>query len=437
MKNRRAILSIFALLISLSGIGQQAWSLDDCISYALKNNLQMQQQQLEVTRSENNLLQSKLNFLPSISAGASENLNWGRSVDMQELIIVKNNLTTSTSVNLSGQLTLFDGLSKLNSLKSSYANLDKAHADVAVIKQNLTINITKAYLQLLLAKEILSITQESYASILVQQEKIAKSVEAGNQAYSALLEIAAQVASERSQVVEAEGNVATARLDLMQQLDLEPSDTFEVEMMDVTAAATLASPEDYLNLDYITGNPQIKSAEYALKKSQIELSSAKGRLFPSLILSAGYGTYYSDAANKNFKEQFSSNQNPSMGLSLSIPIFNGFQRATNVKNAKLNVSASELELKNKRMSLSKEIQSAITQANNSHQRSLAARENMLSSEESFRMTEKKYSLGAATITDYIVSKTNMTKAQSDYCQSCYQYIFQLKVLDCYLNEKEE
>ncbi|MDD2594644.1 MAG: TolC family protein [Bacteroidales bacterium] len=425
-------LTAILLISSHYSSGQNRWSLQQCIEYAWDNNLQIKQQEIARDQEKNNLSQSKLVYLPSVNASVGHNFNWGRSVDMQELVIIENKLSQATSASLSASVPVFNGLSNYYNLKSSQIQLSVANLNIDKLKNDISIAITKAYLQLLLSKQIHSNALLSYESIVSQKEKTEKMVNAGSQPYSTLLEIEAQVASERVQVVNAQGQVSSNTLSLIQLLDLPYNSDFDIVTPDLESVFTgeiTTSVEELYN--EARELPQIKSAEYALDNSKIMLSMAKGALYPSISLSAGYGTFYSDAAEGAFKQQFSDNRNPSIGIGLRIPIFNGYQAATKVKNARLSVRNSEIALKTIHQDMMKEIQAAVVEAETCFERGNAARQNKKAMEESFRMAEQKYESGAVTSTDYIISKTNMLKAQSEYYQAYFQYVFQLKILDFY------
>ena len=182
-----------------------------------------------------------------------------------------------------------------------------------------------------------------------------------------------------------------------------------------------------------TGLPRIKGAELALEQSKLQYKIQKGAALPSISFNAGYGTYYSDNQSSAFFEQFNNNRNPSMGFGLSIPIFNNWRSNTSIRNARLNVKNSEIELKLQHQNLLKDIQQAYNDALASFERLGAAKQNMEVAKESFKYTQEKFNVGMLGGTDYTVAKTNLFKAESEYLQSKFQYIFQLKVLDYYKN----
>ena len=417
---------------------QDSWSLERCIRYAWDNNLTIRQQSLETVRSEAMLMQSRLSFLPSISASFGHNLNWGRSVDLQNLEIIHNKLSQSTSASANASIYLLDGLSKLNNLKSSRKSVEISLQEVERLKDEISISIVKSYLQILLSKEIEASAIESLNAVTAQRERTKLLVEAGNQPYSSLLEIESQLASERVQAVTAGNQVITNTLALQQLLDLPYDPEFRIEIPDTDC---LLPESTDMNTEEIysaaQSMPVIQSARLALDKGELDLRTACGQYYPKISLSASYGTFFSsstfapDGSVYPFFEQFRDNINPSISIGLTIPIFNNWSTKANVENARAAKESLELDLKIKQQTLYKEIQTAVTEAGTYLRQMEAARANMNSMRESFRYVEEKFNAGALNGTDYTVAMSNLKKAESEYLQAKYQYIFQLKIIDFY------
>ncbi len=417
---------------------QDIWSLERCIEYACANNLSIKQQSLEVTRSENQLLQSRLSFVPSLSASVGHNLNWGRSVDLQNLEIIHNQLSQSTSASANTSIQLLDGLSKLYSLKSSRKSIDISLQEVERLKDEISISIVRSYLQILLAKEMLTTSQENFKSISEQRDRTRLLVEAGSQPYTALLDIESQLAAERVQTVTAESQVTTSTLALQQLLDLPYSKDFQIHVPEIDGMLSsyhgYSADEIYASAQNL---PAIQSARLSLDKGDIELKAAKGQYWPKISLSASYGTFYSSSSYSPsgtaypFFEQFRDNINPSISIGLSIPIFSNWSVRTNVRNAELSRRSLEIDLKLKQQTLYKDIQTAVTEADTYYRKMEAALANVNSMQESFRYVQEKFNTGALNGTDYTVARTNLLKARSEYLQAKYQFVFQIKIIDFY------
>ena len=390
--------------------GQELWSLERCIGHAVQNNLQIKQQELAVKQAENNVAQSMLDFIPTISATAQI---------AGQPVAANNIMRASTAAGIDASMPLVNGLTKINTYKSCKTGLLICRHDIERLGNEISISITQAFLQVLLSIEIEACADSSYNSVKEQVSRVGKMVEAGSQAYSTLLEIEAQLANEKVQLVTARNNVRSNILNLVQLLDLQHYDNFRVEYPQIDVP-NCDFEGDSINGIYhsATCMPQIKSAELALKKSRYDYRIQLGRLFPSISLSTGYDL-------RNFSGY------PTFALSLSIPVFNGWRNFTAAKNARLDVQQMKLVLRESHQQLFKEITQAYNNARNSFERYLAAGANMEACKESFSYIVKKFDAGMLNSTDYIVAKANLFKSQSEFLQAKFQYVFQMKILDFY------
>ncbi len=412
--------------------GQKRWSLEECVRYAWDNNLRIKQQELSIEQNENNLAQARLNYIPTLNASLSHSMNWGRSVNVQDLQIVENKLSQSTSASARAAVSVFEGLTKKNEIKSKGVQLDISIQEVERLKNEISVEIARSYLQILLSREILKSARLSLKSVEEQLARAKKFADAGSVAYSTVLEVEAQLASEKFQVVNAENQLRSSLLNLSNLLDLQSETEFDVEDVNVDNLVKDFRGEDIDELyRQSLSLPQIKSAQLNLDNAGLQLSIAKGRALPSVTFSAGYGSYYSDSREQGFFDQFNENRNPSLGFGLNIPIFNNHQIKNSVKNARLGVKSATYEVRSRQQMLYKEISQANNDAMAYYERFKAAGSNVQAMEESFRYVQQKFDIGILSATDYTVAKTNLFKAKSDYYQSKYQFVFQLKILDFY------
>ena len=457
MKKRSLFLWALVIFLPLSGYAQKTWTLEECIKYAWENNLSLKQQELGVNQSENTHFQSKMALAPTLNARVTENVNWGQSVDLSTLTLLNHVRSSNTGVGVYADVDLFNGLQKLNTIKQEKAKLEIAVQEVQKLRNEISIEITRSYLNVLLANEVLQTARQSRESVAQQCARSRQLVEAGSQPLSSLLEVESQLASEELQVVDAENNLRTSQLNLKQLLDLSMDDDFQIafpKIGDLNQMEPVSVEEMY----YISQQlPQIKKTEFNLEQRKYELAIAKGGRSPRLSLTMSYSTFYSDAGKKSsddddtddtesggsgvgdllggssagFWDQMKNNNNPSIGLTLSVPVFNQWQVNTRIKNARLAYQAAELEMKNAQQALLKEVQQAANDATSTWLRCQASERNVKAMQESFRYVQEKFDLGLLNGTDYTVSKTNLFQAQSKYIQSKYEHVFKLKILDFY------
>lgn len=433
-------LALAALLLPCLSTAQEMgkpaekWSLEKCISYAREHNLQIRQMQQDIEIARNNVTGSKMEYLPSVNASMGHNMSWGRSVNLNDLEIVENKLSQSSSMNLSASVPLFEGMRKLNTLKSSFKQLEIANVNIEALEDEISISIARGYLQVLLNMEMEKSADANFNSLQAQVRKTEDLVNSGSQPYSALLEMKSQLANGNVQLATARNNTSTALLELAQMLNLPDSASFEIEVpqeADSDTASLAATLQE--TVEAASNHPNIRKAKLALEQSRLQHKIQKGAALPTLSLSAGYGTYYSDSQNSAFFTQFNNNRNPSVGLSLSIPIFNNWRNSISIRNARANVVKSEIGVDMAGQQLEKQIRLAYNEAQGSYEKLKAAQANKEAAKESFSQTEEKFNLGMVGATDYSVAKANLLKAESEYIQCKYQYIFQQKILDHYRN----
>ncbi|MDR0692639.1 MAG: TolC family protein [Prevotellaceae bacterium] len=430
------ILLLSGMLLAGRATGQD-WSLEQCIRYALDNNIAIQQQQLTAEQAGNLLFQSKMTFLPSLNANLSSSLSWGMSKSMQEnadgtlIEVQEHRFSQSFSPSIYASVNLFEGLKKINTVRRNRSNYQASQQEVERLRNEIALSVAQAYLQVLLSTEVLAVAESSYESIDVQLTRLKQLVEAGSRPYSEQLEMEAQLAAEEVQRVTSKNQLDNNYLNLRQLLDIPPSSTFQIAKPELSVGENFEG-EDADNVYSLAQDlPQVKGAEYRMESARHELWIARGNYWPTLSLGGSYGSAYYDSRGQRFWDQLVDNRSPSLNFGLSIPIFNNWSIRTNAKNAKLNLHIAQLEVENKRKTLYKEIQSAITDALAAFNKYKAAERNVIAAKESFRYTEQKFEVGAISATDYNISKNNLLKAQSEELQTKYQYIFQLKIIDFY------
>lgn len=417
----------------VQGKAQEKWSLQKCIDYALENNIVIKQYQLNTQYQENELNQSRYNKLPNLSASVSQSLNFGRTLTLDNTY--DNNTTASTSASASSNVLIWKG-GALNhtikqneyALKSSLENLQKAKDDV-------TLNIASAYLDILFAKELIKVAETQVDQTKKQIERSKKLVEAGKIAEGALLEIQAQLAREELDVVNRKNNLQIAYLNLGQLLELEDYTNFDIDVPEIpelkAQVSLLESKSVYEKA--VESRPEIKSAEYQLKSSETQLDLAQSGKMPTLAAYAAVSNNYLASANipYDFNEQVKTNMNENIGLSLSIPVFSKYQNRTNVANSKLQIVSKQLDLESAKKTLRKQIEQAYTNALASMERYTANKAAVNSMVESFRYIEEKFNVGRVNSVEYNDAKSRLAIAESDLIQAKYEFIFRSKILDFY------
>ena len=431
----KKLLTTLLLLMEMAAAlsAQETWPLERCIAYGLQHNLDILRQGNQIAAREAELLRRRLGHFPTLTVSIGQDYNWGRSVDMQELVIIRNKLTSSTGASLNASVTLFEGFTKHYERLAARKSVEAALYEAESLKERLTIDITRSYLQLLLARQIQAYTRENYATIVQQRERTARLVDAGSQPKSALGEMDVQVASEKASMVEADCRVRTAVLELTRLMNLPPDSTIvtgEIFASDILAPRIPVFTENQVETA-LHNDPRARNARSAAEAQRHLQSAVRGSFFPHLSLTAGYGTYYSSAADEPFRKQIDENRNPSLSFQLGIPLFTAGELLAREKQQRLALETARLEEERVRTEIAGEIHGALIEAENALQQYRSAEETLHAVHDLLSITEARYNLGAATALDYIVARNNHYKAVSDFLQAKWQYLFQLKLLERY------
>lgn len=458
---------LFLAGIKISQSQEKFWTLEDCINYALEHNIQVQQNEINQQQSEQDLKASKFNTLPTLNGFASHTYNFGQTIDPFTNSFA-NTQVRSNNFSLSSQLILFDGFRNLNTIKRNQAQLKVAEYDLQRMKNDISLNIANAFLQVLFNQELLKNARNQLLVTQIQIDRIDKQVKAGSLPSGALKDIEAQFASEELSVVNAENQLDLSKLNLAQLLRLESTEDFEISspnMAGFEGVSQLISPSA-LYATALEKMPEIKSAEYAFYSAEKSKQLAQANYSPTLSVSGSVGSGFSGAntevvgfeneryvtttdrtvvsqelierfrvdairRDKKFADQLDDNLNQSIGFRLNIPIFNGLSSRTSVQRAKLQMQSAELNLENAKLQLRQNIESAHNDAVAALKRYRAAEKSVSALETSFSYTEERFKVGLINSFDFNNEKNRLANSQSELLQAKYNYIFSTKVLDFY------
>ncbi len=470
MIRKSILLSMALLTVGFALRAQQPWSLEDCIQYAMENNIQIKQSVLNTEYNENLLKQSKLGQIPSLSGSANYSFSWGRALDQTTYQFTDDQQINSISMGISSRANLFSGLQVRNTILQNELNLMASYEDVQKVKNDISLNIAAAYLSIMFNQELLAVTLSQLEITGQQVERTNTMVEAGKLARGNALELQAQFASEELNVVNAENQLAISLLNLQQILDLPIDSAFEVLIPDLADPDETPPLINALEVYRIAEQnmPEIKSAMLNLESAEKGLAIAKGGRSPQLYLSANYNSGYSDIRQQvvdlgppqqlpigetvsgegvlsypqempiygayPFFEQVRDNTSAGIGLGLSIPIFNGWTINTNIANARIMHENAQLDLQSQKLTLYASIQQAYADALAALKKFNATQQALISMEESFKYTEKKFEVGLVNTVDYNMSKNQLIATQSDLLQAKYDFIFRTKILNFYQGE---
>lgn len=427
---------IFIPLVVLGAIaGVQAapkiLTLEQCVDSALTYNRNIRQYELNRESREIAYEQARANLLPNLNASAGQSFMFGRSLIADNTYRDVN--SSQTSFGIGSNLTLFDGMRMKYSIDARRAELLAAKADLEKMKEDIRLNVTVAYLQVLLLKEN-RLTAESQLELTrLKIDRQSALVSAGKLPEGELYELKAQFAREELALTRADTQLKLALLDLAQIIELTDFESLDVELpveMAKEDLQLLSADEVYRSA--LQSRPELKAAEYRLQGSLKNVDIARSAYFPTLSFGAQVSTGYynlNGVPNNSFNQQTRDNLSTNVGFSLQVPIFNRFSTRNQVTSSKLAAENSRLEIENAKVQLRKTIEQAYQNAVAAQSRLMAARRSETASREAYRYAEQKYEAGRASVYELYQAKSNLTQVISELTQSKYEYMLRVNVLE--------
>ncbi len=447
---RTKIITILVLAFFFTTNAQdKKWTLQECINYAVENNISIKQQELSKELIKEDIVTAKGSFLPSLSASASQNFNFGSYIDNYGGRVSRD--SRSNSFGISSGVTLYNGnINKINLLQTQ-KNLEAAGFDLEENKNSIMLFVVNSYLNVLLNKESIVIAEEQILISKSQVEQTKALVDAGEVPRANLLEAEATLASNEQQLTSAQNTLDLALLNLAQLLQVSHKG-FDIEnvTLNIDSASLIYNDTDAIFNTALASLPEIKSAEIAVENSELSVNRAKAGFLPSLSFGAGVGTSYQhnqgskdvrailDENNNvvyvpnGFGQQLEDNLGFNAGFSLSIPIFNRFQTKTAVAKAEINQQRAELALLDKQIKLRETIEQAYADAKAALNQYISAEKSLYAQNESFKNAQESYNAGVMTSFDFDQVRNRLVNAQSSMANAKYNFVFRTKLLEYYL-----
>jgi len=422
---------------------QQVITIQQAVENTLKNNLTIKQAQFSAAISEENLTQSKYALYPNLNASVNPNLTFGRGLD-QTTFQVTNQTSLYTSGNLSTNVDLFQGFTKINQIRQNKILLDADKSNIEKVKNDLILNVVNAYLQVLYNTDL---ERASKDQLDIARKTLAREnalLDAGNKTLADVSQAKSQAATAELNLTNAQNALSISYLTLGQLMEMQPSQKFVVQAPLIdnikTASTTVSAEEIYNNALNIF--PDIKLASLRALAAKQAIAVAKGAYSPSLSLGAGLNTSYSYQFNYNgltpqasFADQIDQRLGQSIGMSLQIPIFNGFTARSSVRKAKITYQNNLVQEQLAKNNLNKVIFQATTDLKAAESRYTSTQNAFNAQKDAFYVVEQRYNVGLVNSLDYSTAQTNRNKAEIDFIQAKYDLIFRAKVIDYYLGKQ--
>ena len=425
-------LIILFISLSISMQGQEAWTLEQCIKRAIEKNISIKQSEVDLAITKQNKKTAIGNFLPSLNLGGSHSWNAGLNQNITTGIL-ENMTTRSASVNANVGLDLFSGLQNIQQLYRANLSILASQYQLEDMKENISLLVANSYLQILFSKESLAV-QESQLNIANEELIIAQErLKSGIIPKGDVLEIEANVATMEQNVVVAENNYILSKIALSQLLLISDVEHFEIaQERDITPESSILNTTVKTIYEAALSNRNdIKLAKTNLQIAKKDLSISKSGLLPTLSGFYSYNSRILFDAPTSFSHQLDVNAGQNFGLQLSIPIFNGMNNNTNIKQSKLGVRKSEYALNQIKLDLENTINQAYTDANGSLKAYEAAEKTLSARKLAYEYAKERFDNGAMNTFNFLQAQQRYEAAQSELIKTKYDYIFKLKVIEFY------
>lgn len=431
------------VLFSMTFVGlsfaQKTWSLGDCINYAKENNIQIQQSQLQAESSEADVKSYKAALFPSLTFNSSQTLGFqNESTQSYTSFDAKiTNPTYSGSYSLSANMTLYDGGANIRNIKKSKLDHQSDVLSAEKTANDVEIQIIQAYYQILYAHESV-LTDEEIVSVAQRElDRTKAKLEVGKGSKVDVAQMESQFQQNSYQLVNARNQEAADILSLKQLLQLETSADFAVDYTSFSSDDVLKmipNVEDAQNMA-IENLPDLRAAQLDVESAKLNEKIAKAGYAPTISLNAGVSTGNGNTYQGKFTSQVSDHMRESLGLSLSIPIYDNRRTRTSVDRAKIQTSNSILSLEDTRLQLCNKIASLHLDIQSYQSRYQSAVASEASAKESFELMEQRYDVGLESVVDLLTEKNTYLQAKQETLQSKYMTLLNIRLMEFYTGQE--
>jgi outer membrane protein len=440
---KKNIIIAAAVLFSASVQAQKQWTLQQCLDYAMENNITLKKARLQQQQATEDVKGAKSALLPSLSASTNHSLGYRPWQDNGTTTVTNGQVNSKISKSyyngsygLNAQWTVWNGNRNRNQLKLTQLQEEAQELALQESANNIQEKIAQLYVQILYLTEAVKVSEQSLETSKKNEERGQEMVEVGKMSKADLAQLSAQRASDEYNIVEAQSNIRNYKLQLKQLLELTDNEAFDV-VTPITTDAMALSAIPSLTTVYeqaLTVRPEIEAGKLAVKENDINLKIAQAGKLPTINLTGGLGTSTNSLSNNGWGTQLKTNFDASAGLSLSLPLFDQRQTKTAVNKAKLQREQALLDLQDQQKQLYQTLESYWLDAETNQQKLRAAIATEESEQQSFDLLQEQFRLGLKNIVELMTGKDKLLQAQQNRLQSKYQTLLAQQMLKFYQGE---
>ena len=438
---RKALLFISVMLLTGAvAMAQKQWTLQDCIDYAMANNITLQKSKLQKESATEDLKGAKAALLPTLSASTNQSLGYQPWKDTGMAYVTNGTVNTKVdktsyngSYSLSGQWTVWNGNRNINTVKLDQFSEEQAELQAQETANSIQERIAQIYSQILYLAENVKVNEQMLETSLKNEERGQEMVNVGKMSKADLAQLSAQRANDEYSIVEAKSQLMNYKLQLKQLLEITDNEQFDVAIPEIGDDQVLAQIPEMQTVyeQALLSRPEIERLQLAIKSSDVSVSIAKAGWMPSVNLTGGITTSTNSLSGTDWGSQIKSNVNTSLGVGVTMPIYDGRSTKTAVNKAKISQLQAQLNLQDQQKTLYSDIQQYWLNAWTNQQKYQAAKSSVESAQQSYDLLSEQFRLGLKNIVELMTGKDNLLSAQQNQLQSKYLALYNQQMLEFY------
>ena len=429
------------MLLTVSAAeAQKQWTLQDCIDYAMTNNITLQKSKLQKESATEELKGAKAALLPTLSASTNQSLGYQPWKDTGMSYVTNGTVNTKVdktsyngSYSLSGQWTVWNGNRNINTIKLDQLSEEQAELSTQETANSIQERIAQIYAQILYLDENVKVNEQMLETSKKNEERGQEMVNVGKMSKADLAQLSAQRANDEYAIVEAKSQLMNYKLQLKQLLEITDNEQFDVAIPEIGDERVLAKIPEMQTVyeQALLSRPEIERSQLAIKSSGVSVALAKAGWLPSVNLTGGVTTSTNSLSGSGWGSQMKSNMNTSLGLGVSVPIYDGRSTKTSVNKAKIQQLQAQLDLQDQQKTLYSDIQQYWLNAWTNQQKYQAAKSSVESAQQSYDLLSEQFRLGLKNIVELMTGKDNLLSAQQNQLQSKYLALYNQQMLEFY------
>ena len=441
--NKTIKIACMLMGLSMGASAQETWGLQDCIDYALKNNIQIQKNRISEEKGEVALWNRKGALFPSLSFSTNQNMGYRPFTQVMSVVqgdqvtSTSNNVTYQGSYGLNASVTLWNGGINQKNIKEQALQNEITKLQTEQSELNIQEQIAQLYVQIMYTKEALKVNEQLLKTAQTQYDRGLEMQKQGQMAKADVIQLEAQLSSAKYDIANSQAQLENFKRQLKSVLELDINSDFDIRgeiPSDEKVLAVIPSKLEAYN-QALTSRPEIRGAKLGIESANMQLDIAKRAHYPTIRANASLGSNHTSGSQNNWGNQMKNNLSMNAGVTVSVPIFDNRQIATNIRNAKLNQVNSQLDLEDKKKALSNTIEQYWINANSNQQSYLAAKTRVKSQEASYELLNEQFLNGLKNTVDVLQGRDNVINAEQSMLQSKYTTLLNMQLLKFYTGEK--